>query len=217
MKKKSYINIFKNTNTINLGKHSSWSWKNDPKHLIFSLSRYKFVSKMFAGFNKVLEVGAGDGFKSQVVNQTVKNLTLSDNEKINNDIYNSENNNYSNCKFILHDFVKKEMKEKYDGIYLLDVLEHISKRDEVKFVKNISKSLKKNGVLIVGIPSLESQKYASHHVKKTHINCKSKNELHSFMLNFFSNVFMFSMNDEVLHTGFDKMSNYIIALCLNRK
>ena len=131
-------------------------------------------------------------------------------------MYNSKENNYSKFRYIKHDFIK-ELKSKFDGIYLLDVLEHISKKSEVKFIKNISKSLRKDSVFIVGIPSLESQKYASKHVKKTHINCKSKDELKLFMEKFFRNVFMFSMNDEVLHTGFEKMSNYIFALCVNKK
>ena len=90
------------------------------------------------------------------------------------------------------------------------------KKERVKFIKNISKSLK-DSVFIIGIPSLESQKYASKHVKKTHVNCKSKYELKLLMERFFRNVFMFSMNDEVLHTGFEKMSNYIFALCVNKK
>jgi len=30
---------------------------------------------------------------------------------------------------------------------------------------------------------------------------------------YFANVFIFSMNDEVVHTGFGKMSHYNIALC----
>ena len=217
IKKNKYIQDFEKTSSINMGKHSSWAWKYDPKHLIFSLARYKFVSKMFDNFDNVLEVGAGDGFKSQIVKQTVKNLTLCDSENINLKIYNSKENNYSKCKFILHDFIKKDLKKKYDGIYLLDVLEHISKKYEAIFIKNICKSLRKDSVLIVGIPTIESQKYASKLVKKNHINCKSKKELGLYMSKFFKNVFMFSMNDEILHTGFDKMSNYIFALCVNKK
>ena len=217
VKKNKYIEDFNKISVVKMGKHSSWSWKNDPKHLIFSLSRYKFVSKMFQGLNQVLEIGAGDGFKSKIVAQNVKKLTLCDSENINLKMYNSSDNNYSKLKYIKHDFIKKSLKSKYDGIYLLDVLEHISKKSEVKFIKNISKSLKKNSVFIIGIPSLESQKYASKHVKKTHVNCKSKYELKLFMEKFFRNVFMFSMNDEVLHTGFEKMSNYIFALCVNKK
>ena len=39
---------------------------------------YKFVAKMFEGYENVLEVGAGDGFKSPIVKQHCKNLYLSD-------------------------------------------------------------------------------------------------------------------------------------------
>jgi len=31
--------------------------------------------------------------------------------------------------------------------------------------------------------------------------------------NYFNNVFLFSMNDEVVHTGFNKMAHYLIAIC----
>ncbi|MCA6302689.1 MAG: hypothetical protein IM629_12150, partial [Phenylobacterium sp.] len=33
-----------------------------------------------------------------------------------------------------------------------------------------------------------------------------------FMLKFFSNVFLFSMNDEVVHTGFAPMAHYLFAI-----
>ena len=84
-------------------------------------------------------------------------------------------------------------------------------------MKNISKSLKTNGSLIIGMPTLESQKYASKGSKLGHINCKSKNELKSILSKFFNNVYMFSMNDEVLHTGYDKMSHYIFGLANSKK
>ena len=61
-----------------LGLMNSKVWSEDPKRLIFTLSRYKFVSKMFNGIDSVLEIGCGDGFGSKIVNQTVKNLTISD-------------------------------------------------------------------------------------------------------------------------------------------
>ena len=67
------------------------------------------------------------------------------------------------------------------------------------------------------MPTLESQKYASKVSKLGHINCKSKKELKSLLLKYFNNVYMFSMNDEVVHTGFDKMSHYIFALANSKK
>ena len=72
-------------------------------------------------------------------------------------------------------------------------------------------------MLIFGCPTIESQKYASKLSKLGHINCKNKTEFKKLMLNYFHNVFSFSMNDEVLHTGFDKMSHYIFVLCTGKK
>ena len=83
--------------------------------------------------------------------------------------------------------------------------------------KNILYSLKKNGILVFGCPSIESQKYASKLSKKGHVNCKNKIDLKRIMLIYFNCVLMFSMNDEVVHTGYDKMSHYIFAICTNKK
>jgi cyclopropane fatty-acyl-phospholipid synthase-like methyltransferase len=200
-----------NDKSIVLGEQLFYEYINDAKHLSFSLARYKFIAKMFEDYNFVLEVGAGEGFKSNIVNQAVKSLTLSD-------YHDRFLKNYQfNNKYLVIDFLKKKLKKKYDGIYALDVLEHIDKRKEEKFLKNILNSLKKNGTLILGIPSLESQKYASKISKLGHINCKNKKEFKKTMLKYFNNVFMFSMNDEVLHTGYDKMSQYIFAVCVNKK
>ena len=50
-----------------------------------------------------------------------------------------------------------------------------------------------------------------------HINCKNKYELKDQMLKYFNFCFPFSMNDEVLHAGFDKLSHYILVVCCGKK
>ena len=45
--------------------------------------------------------------------------------------------------------------------FLKNVLEHIQKEDENVFMKNICRSLSEDGSVIIGMPSLESQAYAS--------------------------------------------------------
>jgi hypothetical protein len=219
LRKKKYDLIFNTTSkekNISFGHQISYEWKHDAKHLCFSLSRYKFVSKMFEGFDSVLEIGAGDGFKSRIVSQSVKSLTLSDYTDINKQNYNITIDKKKE-KYIVHNFLEKKLNKKYAGIYALDVIEHIDKKNEKKFITNILHSLKKNGVLIFGCPTIESQKYASDLSKLGHINCKNKTELKKIMLNYFHFVFTFSMNDEVLHTGFDKMSHYVFAICCGKK
>jgi len=65
------------------------------------------------------------------------------------------------------------------------------------------------------MPSIESQKYASEASKLGHVNCMNGEDLRNTLSNYFENVFMFSMNDEVVHTGFSGMAHYLIALCTN--
>jgi hypothetical protein len=79
------------------------------------------------------------------------------------------------------------------------------------------KSLNPHGVCILGSPSLESQLYASEGSKAGHVNCKTGADLKAFMQRFFHNVFLFSMNDEVVHTGFEKMAHYLFVLGCARK
>jgi hypothetical protein len=63
------------------------------------------------------------------------------------------------------------------------------------------------------MPSLESQKYASPISKAGHVNCQTLPQLKATMEKYFHHVFMFSMNDEVVHTGYHKMAHYLMALC----
>ena len=74
-------------------------------------------------------------------------------------------------------------------------------------------SLLPHGVLIVGMPSLESQAHASPQSREGHVNCKSGRDFKALMERFFHNVFLFSMNDEVVHTGFYPMAHYLLAVC----
>jgi hypothetical protein len=61
-----------------LGLMSSQVWRDDPRRLGFLLARYKFVSKMFAGMRKVLEVGCADAFGTRVVRQEVPEVVAAD-------------------------------------------------------------------------------------------------------------------------------------------
>ena len=67
------------------------------------------------------------------------------------------------------------------------------------------------------MPSLQSQQYASPLSKIGHINCKDCPDLRALMQRYYDHVFMFSMNDEVLHTGYFPMAQYLFALCTGKK
>jgi len=200
-----------------LGLMTSESWRNDPKHLLFSLARYKFVAQMLAGRDHVLEIGCGDAFGTRIVRQRVKNLTATDFDPL--FIEDARKRMAPQWPFdlLVHDLHQGPVPGVFDGIYALDVLEHIPVSEERTFLDIVLRPLDSNGAAIIGMPSLESQAYASEQSRIGHVNCKSAPELKSLMLDYFHNVFMFSMNDEVVHTGFHKMAHYVIALGAGRR
>ena len=200
-----------------LGLMTNQVWHDDPKRLVFSLARYKFVAKMLAGRKKVLEVGCGDGFASRIVQQEVKELTVSDFDPVFVADARSRGNGRWPANAIVVDILSAPPPGRYDAVYTLDVLEHIPAAREDVFIKNITLSLEEHGVLIVGMPSLESQAHASPPSREGHINCKRGAELKAVMERHFHTVFMFSMNDEVVHTGFFPMAHYLIAVCCGKR
>lgn len=196
-----------------IGLMNSAVWHEDPKRLVFTLSRYKFVAKMLTGKNRVAEIGCGDGFGARIVKQEVGQLTITDYDsyfiKRFEDIASEE---YP-ISAVEHNILEGPLGQKFDAIYSLDVLEHIPNNHEDVFVRNIINSLGSNGIVILGMPSIESQTYASPASKEGHINCKTGKDLKLFLEKYFHNVLLFSMNDEVVHTGFEKMAHYLFVIC----
>lgn len=204
---------YKDEERIRLGMMSSHRWRMDPKVLLFSMARYKFIAKMLAGKKDVLEVGCGDGWGTNIVIREVGSIHCVDMDPVL--VKESEEMKMDDqITFALHDLRKSPVSPPRDAVYLLDVLEHLEKEDEDIFLKNIAASIIADGVCIVGIPSLESQEYASKPSRATHVNCKSGNDLKQTLEKYFKNVFLFGMNDEVVHTGFTKMSHYLLCLCV---
>ena len=200
-----------------LGRMRNFDWHNDPRRLLFTLARYKFVSKMFDGYETVLEIGCGDAFATRIVQQTVKKVTASDFDPIFIEEIHDRRQHKWELDAHVHNMVLEPTKQSFDGIFSLDVLEHVQQSDEDVFLKNTCLSLKSHGALIIGMPSLESQTYASEGSKIGHVNCKTGTDLRDLMKKYFHSVFMFSMNDEVVHTGFFPMAHYLFAVCCDKK
>jgi len=197
-----------------LGLVANSSWKRDPKRLVFSMSRYKFVAKMFADFENVLEIGCGDAWLSRIVAQGVKNLTVSDYDPLFIDYAISKQSTRWKMTYEVLNLLDSPSQKKYDGIYLLDVLEHISLSEENIFLANLCKSLSKNGCAIIGIPSLISQSFIAPEKRDPgHINCKNGKDFKNTLSKYFDKVFLFSMNDEIVHTGGNDLVYYHLAMC----
>lgn len=208
-----------NDSPFELGLMANHTWATDPKRNLFTLARYKFVSRMFEGYSSVLEVGCADAYGTRLVQQTVQNVTAVDFDPVFITDAGRRLDKRWPLNLKVHDILTDGPVEqgRFDGTFALDVLEHIEEEFENAFLKNMCNSLNDNGSAIIGMPSLESQKYASKQSREGHVNCKTGQGLKTTMLKHFNSVFIFSMNDEVLHTGFHPMAHYLLALCSNKK
>lgn len=201
-----------------LGLMSNHTWENDPKRLLFVMSRYKFVSRILEGRSQILEIGCADGFGTRIVQQTTGNMTVVDFDPVFVEEVQGRKNTNWKMNALVHDMLDGAVaKSEFDGAYALDVLEHVDQEHEHTFIKNVAASIKDDGVVVFGMPSLESQDHASAQSKIGHINCKSGPDFRSTMEKHFKCVFMFSMNDEVVHTGFFPMAHYLFAVCCYKK
>lgn len=202
-----------------LGLMMNQAWFDDPRRLTFTFARYKFVSRMLDGCRNVLEVGCGDAFASRIVLQSVGALSVTDFDPVFlEDIRARQIDDWRYKRIFSHDLLAGPINaESYDGIFALDVLEHIRETDESTFIANMIAPLAVDGTVIIGMPSLESQTYASPLSKEGHVNCKSMPDLKATMQQHFTNVYMFCFNDEMLHVGYHKMAHYIVAVCCGKK
>jgi SAM-dependent methyltransferase len=195
-----------------LGLMSNQVWHDDPRRLLFVLARYKFVSKMLKGLNRVLEVGCADAFATRLVAQEVGEVTAVDFDPVFIEDVKSRGQPKWQIECRIHDMLSGPVPEHFDAAYAIDVLEHISPDLEDRFLGNIVASLAANGVFIAGVPSIQSQPHASPASRAGHVNCKDEAGLRATLARHFRNVFIFSMNDEVVHTGFYPMAHYLFGL-----
>ena len=189
-------------------------FENSLMNVLIRLARYKFVAKMVKKDDEVLEVGCGSGVGTIFLGQHCKNIVGLDVKQ--HEVSEAQSiNKRENVKFIVEDLFDLDEENKYDVIVSMDVLEHLTPEQGDKFVEKISKLLKPNGFFACGVPSIYSYEYQGELSQASHINCPDRDELEQNLLKYFGRTFPFSMNDEVVHTGFQKMAWYYIILANN--
>jgi SAM-dependent methyltransferase len=155
-----------------LGLMTNQVWHDDPRRFLFLLARYKFVSKMLSEKQRVLEIGCGDSFGTRIVLQEVGSICAIDFDPIFVKDVNERMEEKWKFECRVHDILSAPMGEFFDAAYSLDVIEHISERDEHRYMTNVMRSLNDDGIFLIGSPSIQSQIYASKPSREGHVNCK---------------------------------------------
>jgi len=206
---------------INLGRYYSSELLIDIKHILFTLSRYKFVSKliMYKKNVKILELGCSEALGGLLFKQNTDLKKYVGVDLDRKSIEWNKKNLPTEMEFIESNFFDcKEIEGKiFNTIVSLDVIEHIQTEKEDEFCQLIVQHISDDGMVVIGTPNIEMSEYANEAAKVTHINLYDQKRLYQLLNNYFHNVFIFNMNDEVVNTGFAPMSCYIFAVCCNKK
>lgn len=203
--------------SIPMGPWTSYSLLHDPIHMSFVLSRYKFVARLLAGKKRVLEIGCGDAPGTPIVAQFVGKVNAIDTDARVIDGNIKRLKKINNIEFKKMDICKDTPGKDFDAAYSIDVIEHLDRHLNTIFMENTCNCLGSHGICIVGTPNLTANRYASERSRVQHINLFSFDKLQKQLSRFFNNVFMFSMNDEVVHTGFGPMAHYLFGVGVGKK
>lgn len=215
--KQSGYGLGKNEGGVELGALTNYEIASDIKHLGMRLARYKFVAKLMMYEREVsaLELGCNEAWGALMMRQNT-NLKKWIGLDFDPDAM-AWNRKFmpSEFEFVEGDFFqfKASTEDTFNLIYSLDVIEHIEPDTEDDFCRIITRNLRDDGTAVIGTPNIAMSPYASETSRQDHINLYDQRRLFETMKRHFNNVYIFNMNDEIVHTGFAPMACYIFAVC----
>lgn len=200
---------------FSVGPYYSYQFIHSPRHILFSMARYKFALKMIGEQKQILELGCSDGLGTYCLSEFATGVLGVDFDKESID-WAKDNLTSDNLKFRQDNFLGQKYGE-FDAVVAYDVVEHIYENNEAAFFQTILSNLKETGIFIIGTPNIENRKFSKEHVDGAHVNMYSADRLIKTLNNYFNHVFLFSQNDEMIHTGFYPLAHYLLGLCCYKK
>jgi 2-polyprenyl-3-methyl-5-hydroxy-6-metoxy-1,4-benzoquinol methylase len=190
--------------------------KSDLTTFLVRMARYKFVTRMVKAKDRVLDVGCGSGIGSIYLGQYCQKVTGIEVKSTEIDAARVMNRreNVTFTKIDLYDLPKDKI---FDVIVAMDVIEHFSVKDGNRLIAEMVKHLMPNGLVVIGTPSIYSYPYQSKLSQASHVKCYDQQELVGLVDQYLRRTIVFSMNDEIVHTGNPKMAWYYIVLGWGRK
>jgi len=178
---------------------------------LIRLARYKFIARQLRPSDEVLEIGCGSGLGAIFLAQHACHVTGLDLKE-----YEIEEaarlNRRDNLTFEVADFFTWSTDKKYNVIVLLDVIEHLDPDRGRQMIEHTTRFLKPEGFLALGTPSRYSYEYQSAFSQAAHICLYDQTELLNLVESYYNRALAFSMNDELVHTGFAKLAWYYFVL-----
>jgi len=183
--------------------------KNNPLMATIKLARYKFVAKILQSNDRALEIGCCDGVSTNFFSQYCKKI---DGIDIDSQALMEARAEFPHISFREADVTQLSADKKYDTILMIDFIEHIEKEDAIILLEKCKTLLTDRGMIVIGTPSKHFELYRAEHNKSHHKHEYYPDELREMLDDHFARTMMFSMNDEVVHTGNEKLAWYIFTI-----
>lgn len=199
-----------------MGDYCSYIMRRTPRRMLHCLSYYKFAARMLQRGRGVVDIGCNEGTGTYLLEKEVGDAYGVDFDE---GAIASARRNFPEMsdRFIAEDIRHFSKNRLFGGATCFDVIEHIEQKNENEFLGSITSLLDANGTLVIGTPSKISQEFASAVSKKGHINIYDHVRLKRVLKQFFHHVFLFSANDELVHTGFHDLAHYFLCVCSIKK
>ncbi len=197
--------------SVTFGPYFSFQLKHTPRHVLYSLAYHKFAAKMIGNNKEILDIGCSEGLGTMLLAEFATYVLGVD---IDAPAIESAQKNFGreNVEFQAADILTAPIQRTFDAAVSFDVIEHIYPEHAAAFIDTYADHLKPEGIAIVGTPNITSNQYANARTQSGHVNLYSAERLREELGRRFENVFMFSVNDEVIHTGFSPMAHYLLAM-----
>jgi 2-polyprenyl-3-methyl-5-hydroxy-6-metoxy-1,4-benzoquinol methylase len=203
--------------SVHLGPYLSYQVRHTPRRLLFSMSYNKFAAKVIGADKSILEIGCGEGltstilaeFSSRYVGVDIDGAAIAHAQNV----FSTEQRTFHQLDIM----TDTALSGPFDAVASFDVIEHIHPQNEGRFLDKMMGYISPQGTCLVGTPNVTSAPYASAVTNAGHVNLFSADRLRETLLKYFRTVFIFSANDEVVHTGYFPMAHYLIGYGLDRK
>lgn len=173
--------------------------------LLYHLARYKFVGRQLRRSWDVLEVGCGTGYGAHFLAPFVGTINACD---LDTRLLVRAKEKYHRDNLI---FSEHPIKQDYDAVICLEVIEHMTKEAGVKLLDYLNRFLKKGGLLFISTPRRIDN--PSENRKKYHLHEYTAVEFIQQLETRFTRALLFSQNDELISSQNPENAWNYLSIC----
>ena len=186
----------------------------DPK-IMRHIRRYDFSSKAIFEQKgqkpKILDFGCGSGYGSKLISEILPNSTIVAYDISEGAIKFAKENNAGTNIIFTNELNNK--KNEYDVIILMDMIEHLPKKEQFETIKSL-KIMNPKAIFIISTPLNDFNGLSP--TNKYHISCFDKTHWNEFLGNFFKKTEHWIVDSDFFRLlGLNEPYGKVVSICKN--